>query len=78
MITNQETYKEIKQDMRNIKGTWAFKEYVFNGEIYETKRFNTWFQIFRHKENKTVIPFPMCETQKEVIEVLKKYDKEVK
>jgi len=43
--------KEIIKDLK-IKNQWVFKEYTLNNKIYETKRFNLWFQYFREKETK--------------------------
>jgi len=74
---NKETIKEIKKDLRTLKNKWIFKEYLFNNKVYETKRFNNWFQIFREKETKINIPFAHFETQKEVINNLLSYSKEV-
>lgn len=65
--------EQLKKDLK-IKEQWVFKEYNLNGKIYETKRFNLWFQIFREKEtkiNKQHLETMYIKTQKEMINKIK-------
>jgi len=61
--------KEIRTDMRNLKNQWVFKPYHYRGLTIETKRYNTWFQIFRiHTPNGVVnAATTMDATQKDTL-----------
>lgn len=75
-MSNKETLKQIRKDLRTIKNEWVYKSYIWNGKKYNTKRYNNWFQKFRDEQNLSIV-FPMFETQKAVIKHLNKYNKEV-
>jgi len=64
--------KEFKKDLRNLKNQWVFKEYLFNGKIYQIKRFGLDIPIFREKISGINIPIPAgITTQKKLISIIK-------
>ena len=68
---------EIRKDFK-IKDRWVFKEYQYKDMRIQTKRWQTWFQIFeviRKSDGQTYgrTSFPMDATQSRVLSLISDY-----